>query len=81
LRLRIALSVFFGQHLSAAELAGFVAHAQARHRQQLHVYQALLESMAADPDCDDTVLQLGIAYETMMLHWLKTVVARTASRA
>jgi len=81
LRLPIALSVFFGQHVSAAELAGFVANAQARHRQQLHVYQALLETgMAANPDCDDTVLQLGIAYETMMLHWLKLVAARTAAR-
>ena len=41
----------------------------------------LRSGKAADPDCDDTVLQLGIAYETMMVHWLKTVAARTAARS
>ena len=65
------VTLWFGRHLDADTLAGFVAGARTEHEQRLTLYEAL--------DVDDpnvrAVVSFGVHYERAVLGWLDELTA------
>jgi DNA-binding PadR family transcriptional regulator len=69
IRFPLLVSLWFGRHLEASRLAGFVDEARAEHTQRLDLYETLRGHVNNDPH-RDAVIGFGIAYERAVIGWL-----------
>jgi DNA-binding PadR family transcriptional regulator len=72
IRMPMLLTVFFGEHLDAAQLRAYLQAKQVDHRRRLAEYEGLAPH-ASTPHVEATI-RFGIAYERMVLDWLASQV-------
>ncbi|MCU1429313.1 MAG: PadR family transcriptional regulator [Actinomycetia bacterium] len=70
IRVPLLVTLWFGKHLDAATLAGFVDTHRVMHEQRLDEYRSIKDTATdADPHIS-AVVEFGIAYEEAFLRWL-----------
>ena len=69
IRFPLLLTLFFAEHVSPEELAGFVDMHRRRHEQRLAFYRTMMEGAPVDSPRVQT-LRFGSAYEETLLRWL-----------
>jgi DNA-binding PadR family transcriptional regulator len=66
IRFPLLVTLWFGRHLDATTLAGFIERNRADHQERLQLYRSL---PSTDPHTN-AVLAFGIAYEEAVVGWL-----------
>ena len=74
IRMPLLVKLWFGQHLDADTLRGFLEASRADHAQRLRLY----ERVAAPDPGTAAVVAFGVAYETAVLGWLDELRGRRA---
>ncbi|HEV8421169.1 MAG TPA: helix-turn-helix transcriptional regulator [Actinomycetota bacterium] len=69
IRFPLLLTLFFGDHVSPEDLAGFVDTHRRRHEQRLASYRTMIKGTSEESPPIQT-LRFGIAYEEAFLKWL-----------
>jgi DNA-binding PadR family transcriptional regulator len=72
IRFPLLLTLFFAEHVSPEDLAGFVDTHRRRHEQRLAFYRTMMEGAPFDSPRVQT-LRFGIAYEETLLRWLASL--------
>ena len=70
IRFPLLVTLWFGRHLDAATLAGFVERQRADHERRLAMYADIAERWPGDDAHAAAVLDFGVRYEQAILDWL-----------
>ena len=82
IRYPLLLTIAFGHHLPAAQLAGFVAEHRRIHEQRLAGYRTLRDDAGADLEVyAAATLDFGIRYESAVLDWFDNLPTAIAGGA
>jgi DNA-binding PadR family transcriptional regulator len=73
IRFPLLVTLWFGRHLDAETLAGFVARQREEHASRLASYEGLAQAVEGEDRHRRAVVSFGIHYERAVLDWLDEV--------
>ena len=71
IRFPLLVTLWFGKHLDAATLGGFVERQRAQHEERLAMYTDLAEQWNDDDPHTASVIAFGVQYERAIVDWLR----------